>query len=94
MTEELSKAGLPIFVSEFGITAASGDYPRDIESADKWIELLEQENISYCMWSLSKVSEASAMIRFTVPKYNGFVQEDYTETGLWLLDTLQKHNTR
>jgi len=32
--------------------------------------------------------------RATVPKYNGFVQEDYTATGLWLLETLKKHATR
>ena len=94
MTEKLSKAGLPIFVSEYGVTAASGGHPRDLESADKWIELLEQENISYCMWSFTKVAEACSAIRSTVPKYNGFVREDYTETGLWLLDTLAKHNTR
>ena len=83
--------GLPVFVSEFGITAASGDQPRDIESADEWIALLESENVSWCMWSLSKVAEASAFIRSTVPKYSGFEQDDYTPTGLWLLDTLKKH---
>ena len=94
MTEKLSREGLPIFVTEYGVTAASGDHPRDLESADKWIELLEQENISYCMWSFSKVAEASAAVRSTVPKYSGFVREDYTETGLWLLDTLAKHKTR
>lgn len=94
MTETVSKAGLPIFVSEYGVTAASGGYPRDLESADKWIDLLEQENISYCLWSFSKVAEACSVIRSMVPKYNGFVEEDYTETGLWLLETLRKHNTR
>ena len=46
------------------------------------------------MWSFSKVAEASAAVRSTVPKYNGFVREDYTETGLWLLDTLAKYKTR
>ena len=94
MTEKLSRGGLPIFVTEYGVTAANGDSPRDLESADKWIELLEQENISYCMWSFSKVAEASSAVRSTVPKYNGFVREDYTETGLWLLDTLAKYKTR
>lgn len=83
--------GLPVFVTEFGITASSGDLPRDIESADEWIELLERSNVSWCMWSLSKAHEASAFIRASVPKYSGFDEEDYTETGLWLLDTLQKH---
>ena len=91
--ERLSQSGLPIFVSEFGVTAASGDHPRDLESADLWIDMLEREHISYCMWSFSKVHEASAAIRFNVPKYSGFERDDYTETGLWLLDLLAKHDT-
>ena len=94
MTKELSQRGLPIFVSEYGVTAASGGLPRDLESADAWILLLEQENISYCLWSYSKVNEACSVIRWNVPKYSGFTEEDYTETGLWLLETLKKYNTR
>lgn len=94
MTETLSKAGLPIFVSEFGVTAASGGLPRDLESADAWIDLLEREHISYCMWAFSKANEACSTIRFNVPKYSGFAPEDYTETGLWLLETLKKHTGR
>ena len=94
MTKELSQRDLPIFVSEFGVTASSGGLPRDLESADTWIELLESENISYCMWNFSKVNEACAAIRWTVLKYSGFAEEDYSETGLWLLETLKKYNTR
>lgn len=94
MTERLSQSGLPIFVTEYGVTAASGGHPRDIESADAWIDLLEREHISYCMWALSKAPEACSAIRSTVPKYNGFVHDDYTETGLWLLETLAKHGGR
>ena len=92
MTEALSRQGLPIFVSEFGVTAASGDHPRDLDSADAWIDLLERENISYCMWAFSKVPEACSAIRSTVPKYSGFEEEDFTETGLWLLRTLEERN--
>lgn len=89
--EELIRAGLPVFVTEFGVTASSGDLPRDTESADEWIEMLERENVSYCMWALSKAREAASMIRAAVPKYSGFETADYTETGLWLLDTLAKY---
>ena len=94
MTERVSQAGLPIFVTEYGVTAASGGLPRDLESADAWIELLERENISYCMWSFSKVNEACSAIRWNVPKYSGFEAEDYTDTGLWLLETLKKYTGR
>ena len=94
MLEQVSESGLPVFVSEFGITAASGGFPRDTESADLWIDLLERENISYCMWAMSKANEACSVIRFTVPKYSGFEPDDFTETGLWLLDTIAKHSSR
>ncbi len=94
MTKELSGKGFPIFVTEFGITASSGGHPRDTVSADEWIGLLEQERISWCMWSFSKAAEACSAVRSTVPKYSGFTEEDYTETGLWLMKTLQKHDTK
>ena len=93
MTETLSREGLPIFVSEYGVTASNGGVPRDLESADLWIELLERENISYCLWAFSKSPEACSVVRSTVLKYSGFTAEDYTKTGEWLMETLAKHNT-
>ena len=93
MTEAVSQQGLPVFVSEFGVTAASGGLPRDLESADLWIDLLERENISYCLWSFSAASEACSAIRSGAHKYSGFSREDYTATGQWLLDTLAAHDT-
>ena len=94
VVEEVSRAGLPIFVSEFGVTASTGGQPRDLDSADEWIALLERERISWCMWSFSKSPEASAAVRSTVLKYNGFTTEDYSKTGLWLLETLSANATR
>jgi endoglucanase len=94
MTEELSQQGLPIFVSEYGVTASTGGMPRDLDSADLWIELLERERISYCMWAFSKSPEACSAVRSTVLKYSGFTEEDYTKTGIWLLETLAKYNTK
>ena len=92
--EQVSRNGLPVFVSEYSVTAASGGFPRDLESADLWIDLLEREHISYCLWSLSKANEPCSVVRFNVPKYNGFEHDDFTETGLWLWDTLNEHRSR
>ena len=94
MTERLSQQGLPIFVTEFGVTSSSGGFPRDLESADLWIELLERENISYCMWSFSSAPEPCSALRTGLLKYSGFADEDYNATGQWLLDTLSRHSTR
>ncbi len=86
-----SDEGLPIFCTEYGVTASSGGFPRDLDAADVWIDFLEEEGISYCMWSFSKVPEPCSAINRTVPKYNNFEESDYTETGLWLIETIKNH---
>lgn len=86
-----SQNGLPVFATEYGVTASSGGFPRDLEEADRWIDFLEQEDISYCMWSFSKAPEACASIVSTCPKTKGFTPEDYNQTGQWLIETLKKH---
>lgn len=91
VVENASQNGLPIFVTEYGVTASSGGFPRELEEADKWIELLERENISHCMWSFANAAEPCSALKRTVMKYNGFTEEDYTETGLWLLDMIKNH---
>lgn len=94
MTQAVCQGGLPVFVTEFGVTAFSGGFPRDLESADEWIELLEREGVSWCMWSFSAVAEACSALRSGTLKYSGFEEADFTPTGLWLRDTLIKHDSR
>ena len=86
--------GLPIFVTEFGITASTGNLPIDIEEADTWISFLEDNQISYCMWEFSKTAEASAAIRHDCLKDRGFEKEDFSTAGLWLIDTIENYSNK
>ena len=47
------EAGLPIFVSEYGICDASGNGAIDEEQARQWIDLMDNYGISYVAWNLS-----------------------------------------
>ncbi len=85
----LSK-GLPVFVTEFGITASSGGRPIDKEEADIWIDLLEEEKISYCMWNFSKAAEACAALKADCLKTKDFTRDDFSEAGLWFIDTVEE----
>lgn len=84
---------LPIFVSEFGICDASGNGANDIESANKWISLLDSNGISYVCWNLSNKNESSALLLSTCTKTSGFAAEDLSEEGNWLYQVLQSHYT-
>ncbi|GAF05695.1 cellulase family glycosylhydrolase [Saccharicrinis fermentans] len=55
-------AGLPIFVTEFGTSQASGDGGPYIEECDKWMSFMEENKISWCNWSFSDKDEISAAL--------------------------------
>lgn len=81
-------AGLPVFVSEFGICDASGSGEIDKVQAKAWMQLLKQYNISSVAWNLSNKDETSAVILSTVDKTSGFSKEDLSAFGRWLYEIL------
>ena len=86
--------GLPIFVTEYGITASTGNIPYDIEEADVWVDFLEENGISYVMWEFSKTAEGSAAIRSDCLKDRGFERDDFSTAGQWLMDTIEKQSNK
>ena len=82
--------GLPIFVSEFGITDASGNGAVNRDEGNKWIDLMDQNGISYCIWSLSNKDESSAFFKSSCNKTSGFTNEDLSDQGAWYLDVLKR----
>lgn len=86
--------GIPLFVSEFGISDASGNGGIDTDEADKWINFLDENQISYVMWNLSNKDESSALIKSSVTKTNGFTSEDLTDSGNWYLQHVGKNQPK
>lgn len=82
------EGGLPVFVSEFGICDASGNGRIDYESADAWVQLMDQLNVSYICWNLSNKNEASALFRPNCSKTSGFSTNDLSAEGQWLWEVL------
>ncbi len=80
-------AGLPVFVTEFGISEASGSGGIDENEGTNWINYLRQNGISYVCWNLSNKDEACALIRSGVNKTSGWTDDDLTQEGKWLKKT-------
>ena len=81
-------AGLPIFVTEYGICDASGNGALDIDQANLWVEEMNKYGISYVAWNLSNKAESSAILKSSCAKTSGFTQEDLSEAGRWLYQML------
>jgi endoglucanase len=57
--ENAINAGTPIYISEYGICAASGNGGYDTNMADKWMALCDKYNLSLNCWSLSNKAESA-----------------------------------
>ncbi len=82
------QAGLPIFVSEYGICDASGNGALDIEQANRWVSLMDQYGVSYVAWNLANKAESSSLLKSSCSKVSGFSQEDLSDSGNWLFEML------
>lgn len=84
-------AGLPIFVSEYGICDASGNGAIDEYQANAWIEAMNQYGVSYCGWNISNKAESSAIFSSSCNKTSGWTYEDLSQSGKWQYDMLRKY---
>lgn len=82
------EAGLPVFVSEYGICDASGSGAVDEYQANQWISLLDEYGISYVAWNLSNKEETSAILSAGCGKIYGFTENDLSPSGKWLYQML------
>lgn len=103
MSDFLDK-NLPIFVSECGITDATGDGKIYEDKFRSWIDFLNEKNISWIFWSFSNKDEGSSLLtkdykvtketmkidKYNIPSVNIEIDfEDYlSETGKILKDIL------
>lgn len=88
LTAALSKK-LPVIVSEFSITDASGNGNVNSSEGNKWMTLLNKHKIGYMMWSLSNKNESSAMIKSSCKKLSGWTSSDLKTAGVWYLNKLK-----
>ncbi|MCR5650210.1 MAG: cellulase family glycosylhydrolase [Lachnospiraceae bacterium] len=78
------QAGLPVFISECGLSEASGTGDVNYSFASVWFSMLESNKASYAIWSFSNKNESSALFD---PDYNPskpFTEDDLSGTGQWV----------
>lgn len=75
--------GLPVFVSEFGISESSGNGRIDKNEANKWIQFLKKNKISYVCWSLCNKNESCSLLKSSCSRTGNFKKSDLSQAGLW-----------
>jgi endoglucanase len=70
---------LPIFVTEWGATAADGGTdPNGMvcqDEAQRWHDFMNQQNISWVAWKLDDCADLSCLLRTAAPRAGGWTDE-------------------
>ncbi len=74
-------AGLPIFVSEWGTSAADGSGGVFLDAAAQWLDFLDERGISWANWSLCDKGETSAALRPGTSPYEDWTEDDLSDSG-------------
>ncbi len=81
--------GLPVFVSEFGISSADGNGSLDEASGNAWMSLLNEYGISRVGWAVNNKAEASSL--FLPGTSTALSLNDLSPSGRWFEETYQKN---
>ena len=92
LRDKMDKAlsnNIPIFVSEFGVSDASGNGGVYLDEAKIWLDYLNKKNISWINWSLSDKSESSALL---LPNSDNNINDHLSESGKFIKEQMKTDN--
>ena len=75
---------LPVMVTEFGMSAASGGGGISKSSTGKWLRRLNKSNISYFCWSLSNKNESCSLLSPKTRKTSDWKTRDLSAAGKYI----------
>ena len=86
-------AGIPLFVTEWGAVNANGDGGINESQTRYWLELLDEEKISWANWALNNKDEGSSALSTIADVYglDWVPTGDLTESGTLIYNHLQAH---
>ena len=84
------EAGLPLFVSEYGLCDASGSGGVNKAEAKKWFDFIDKNKISLIAWNLSNKNETSAFIKSSCNKVSGWKNSELSESAKIIIKRYKK----
>lgn len=76
--------GIAVMVTEFGMSAASGDGGISKTNMNKWFTRLNKANVSYFCWSLSNKNESASLLSASTDKTSQWKVSDLSEAGKYI----------
>jgi len=93
-TDEAIKNGLPVFISECAGMEASGNGPINYEEWQKWIDWMEENQLSWITWSVSDKDETCSVLKKSAASDGHWNESDLKESGTKTRELLRRYNSR
>ncbi len=87
--DQVLQEGLPVFVSECGLSEADGTGKIDFDSAVQWFSYLNEHKVSYTVWSLSNKDETCSLIASGSSATEHLGDDDLSQAGTWARSLIQ-----
>ena len=79
---------VPIFVTEFGVSDASGNGGVYLDEANKWISFIKSNKLSFINWSLADKNESSALLK---PNNKVIKDSSLSSSGKYIKNVLKNY---
>ncbi|WP_437911442.1 glycoside hydrolase family 5 protein [Sorangium sp. So ce302] len=82
-------AGLALFVTEWGTCSSTGDGALDLAEAQRWLDFMASNSISWLNWSIVDKAESCAALRPGASAGGPWSDGQLTESGRWVKQKIQ-----
>ncbi|MEP3209423.1 MAG: glycoside hydrolase family 5 protein [Maribacter sp.] len=94
IAQQAVDAGVPLFVTEYGVSEASGDGSIDDEEANTWWDFLDANSIGWCNWSIADKEELSAALKPGASATGGWTLDQLTQSGTMVRAEIKANNPK
>jgi len=85
---EALRRGLPLFVTEWGISNKTQNMEQALSTAETFLDYLDSQTISWINWSLCNKNERSAALSHEHDALSGWEKEDFSPSGQFVFNRL------
>ncbi len=84
---------LAIFVTEWGLSEADGGGEIDYAETLAWLEFVDQNQLSWCNWSVADKQETSSVLKPGADENGGWADINLTPSGKYIRNLLRDKNS-
>lgn len=92
IAQQAIDAGIPIFITEYGVSEASGNGSIDVAEANIWWDFLDANAIGWCNWSIADKEELSAALKPGASALGGWELDELTLSGTIVREEIKANN--